>query len=70
MRSSNSRVVVAAFLIFLLAIVPFTSSAHVSTSKPSRMPPAPQYREGELLVRSTTFSLVRHQAILIGSEGV
>jgi subtilisin family serine protease len=55
MRSSNCRVVVATFLTYLLAIlmcVPFTSSAHIPMSKPSRVQqPAPQYREGELLVR-------------------
>src|SRR5688572_3797283 len=72
MRSSNSRVVVAAFLIFLLAIltsVPFTSSAHVSTSKPSRMQPAPQYREGELLLRFRAGVSKRDQESIIARHG-
>ena len=75
MRSSNSsrRVIVAAFLTYLLAIltcVPFTSSAHIPTSRPSpRQQPAPQYREGELLVRFRAGVSKRDQEAIIARHG-
>ena len=75
MRSSNSsrRVIVAAFLTYLLAIltcVPFTSSAHIPTIRPSTMQqPAPQYREGELLVRFRAGVSQRDQDAIISRHG-
>ncbi|HEU4872448.1 MAG TPA: S8 family peptidase, partial [Pyrinomonadaceae bacterium] len=75
MRSSNSsrRVITAAFLTYLLAIltcVPFTSSAHIPASKPSRMQqPAPQYRAGELLVRFRAGVSRHDQEAIIARHG-
>ena len=75
MRSSNSsrRVIVAAFLIFLLAIltcVPFTGSAHIPASNPNRMQqPAPQHRDGELLVRFRAGVSRRDQDAIMARHG-
>ena len=73
MRSSRSRVVVAALLTYLLVIlacVPFTSSAHVYTSKSSRMQqPSPQHRDGELLVRFRAGVSKHDQEAIIARHG-
>src|SRR5829696_2171332 len=73
MRSSNSRIVVAAFLTYLLAILaclPLTSSAHIPTSKPSQVQqPEPQHREGELLVRFRAGVSQRDQEAIIARHG-
>jgi len=77
MRSSNSsrRAMVASFLTYLLVVltcVPFTGSALSSFSRTvSRMQQqsAPQYREGELLVRFRPGVSQRDQEAIIAKHG-
>jgi len=72
MRSSNSRVVAAAFLTYLVILthVPFIGSAQIDTINPSRMQqPAPRYREGELLIRFRAGVSQRDQETIIAKHG-
>ena len=77
MRSSKSnlRVIVATFLTYLIVMmtcVPFTSSARSSFSSKAgqtQQQPAPQYREGELLVRFRAGVSKRDQDAIIARHG-